>query len=266
MFYYLNNTFISNQNAQSIILNRGFKYGDGFFESILYENAEIQLWQYHWQRILDSIKILGFDNKDSFNSDSLLNILKDLINKNNFDTNTCRIRISFYREALGNYLPLNNQFNFFIEISPVTLAPNVPLRLCFYSQLKKQINFLSSLKSNNALIYCLSSIYAQQNNFDAALIYNENDEVIETNNSNIFIVENNKIVTPPLNSGCVNGVYRSYLIANYTVIERTISKHQILNAEYLFTSNAIKKIQLIKAIHNNNFKLEFDLDAHKKSH
>ena len=64
---------------------------------------------------------------------------------------------------------------------------------------------LSNLKTTSAIYYVLASIEKQQRGLDDLLILNSNRYPIEACSSNVFIVKDNEIITPPLESGCLDG-------------------------------------------------------------
>ena len=71
--------------------------------------------------------------------------------------------------------------------------------------------------------------------------------VCEFINGNLFYVKNEKIYTPDLKSGCLNGVLRKNLIniikSNGLVIEESqISPFDLVSADELFITNVIQGI------------------------
>src|SRR4029077_13382705 len=53
---------------------------------------------------------------------------------------------------------------------------------------------------------------AQQDGFDEAVLLNERGEVAECTAANIFCARGGRVFTPPLSSGCLEGVTRSILL------------------------------------------------------
>src|SRR6476469_3265233 len=75
--------------------NRGFKYGDGFFETIKVQNRSIQLMKYHFDRIVKSASILKIEISH-LEKQFLTNDILDLCNKNNC-LQSSRVRVAFFR-------------------------------------------------------------------------------------------------------------------------------------------------------------------------
>jgi branched-chain amino acid aminotransferase len=112
-------------------------------------------------------------------------------------------------------------------------------------------SLLSTLKTNNKALNILASIYASENKLNNCLLINTNKQVIESANSNLFLVKGNTITTPPLSNGCLRGVMRKQLIKvirelpDYQIQEEAISPFELQKADELFLSNVIFGIQPI---------------------
>ena len=110
---------------------------------------------------------------------------------------------------------------------------------------------LSTLKTTNKLINITGSIFAKENGFDNCLLMNDAKNIVEALNGNVFLVTENKIITPPLSEGCLNGIMRKQIlriakkIENLEVIEAIISPFELQKADELFVTNIIKGIQPI---------------------
>ena len=71
---------------------------------------------------------------------------------------------------------------------------------------------------------------------------NERGEVSECTSANIFAVKSEKILTPPLNSGCLPGVTRAQVIALGGVREERVSVDRLRNADEVFVTSAIRGV------------------------
>ena len=130
---------------------------------------------------------------------------------------------------------------------------NIPISLCFYKEEIKTKRKISTIKSCNALVYVLSSIYSRGNNFDNAILFNTDGNVVECYNSNIFIVKQDVIYTPPVFDGCVSGTMRGWVLNNVTVIEKSLSENEILNADEIFITNSVHGIVPINKVEETKF-------------
>ena len=57
---------------------------------------------------------------------------------------------------------------------------------------------LSTLKTNNKMLQIVGSIFAEENGYDNCLVLNDEKNVVEALQSNLFMKMGNVVVTPPL--------------------------------------------------------------------
>lgn len=222
--------------------NRSFLYGDGFFESIKVINSRCFNIEAHYDRIINSSKILKIDWNVSLSN--LEDLLCSLIEKNNIIGG--RLRLVVYRNSGGKYLPERNDASIIanVEQSENKFTLNKEgIRLGLFSEAYKEKNSFSNLKTTNSIIYVLSSIFAQEHNFDDCVLLNSENNIIETSNSNLFLVKNNCIISPLSSDGCVDGVMREYvfdlLSERHEFVRRSINEHDLRSADEVFLTNSI---------------------------
>jgi len=219
--------------------SRAFNYGDGFFETVKIINSQPFNFAAHFERIQFALNVLHITN--NYSKTFLEEKIAYLLKVNKIVNGSVKIHVS--RSAEGRYLPESNNAELFISASNgVVYKYNDPISLCFYDQQFKAPGSLSNLKSSSSLIYILASIYANQNNFDNALLSNTSGSVVEATNSNVFIVKGKLIYTPKLSDGCVDGTMRRWVLNQTDVFERTIQKNDILEADEIFITNSINGV------------------------
>ena len=229
---------------------RAINYGDGFFESIKIINSIPINLSLHLNRIRHSLNVLHMTNK--YISEDIVCHIKDLIKSNQILYGSLKINIS--RSGNGKYLPNNFTSNILITTKKgLSYKQNNSISICLFSDEYKSRGLLSSLKSSNSLIYILGTIYAESKGFENALILNDNNNVIEATNSNIFIVKNNKISTPPIKDGCVDGVMRKWITNNENIHIKSVSINEIYDSEEIFICNTISGITPVRKIDNQDF-------------
>lgn len=72
------------------------------------------------------------------------------------------------------------------------------------------------------------------------IYYNENGEITEGGRSNIIIEKNNKLYTPPIKSGLLNGIYRQSIKSK--LIEKILFKEDVINADKIYCINSVRGI------------------------
>lgn len=252
-FLYTKKQFIPSENASINVMNRGFHYGDGFFESIRVVNGKPCFFSSHYSRILESMKALKMHSPVDLEEQSLLKEVQRLLEKNEIRQGG-RVRITFTRNALGTYLPDNNEAEYVIEA--YALEHNMFFlnqqgrNIDIFPEMKKQINSLSVYKTLNCQLYVMASIYGKQNGLDDCLIQNYKLGIIEATSSNLFIVSNGVLYTPGLEDGCIGGIMRMQIINlaldnNIKVYECSLNPQNLLAADEIFLSNAIQGVQWV---------------------
>ena len=248
-FIVYNNQLINRNDLKLSEKNRGFLYGDGFFESIKIFNRKPFNFENHFKRIQSSANYLDLIFKIS--KQDFLNIIIKLLENNKIINGY--IRISVFRESLGKYCPDRNDCSFIISSkedknSCFTVSSNY-LNLGVYKENLKSNSKLSNLKSLNSLLYVMASKYALENKHDDVLLLNTHENIIESTNSNLFICDKGVVFTPPLSDGCVDGSMRKLLLSiiknEYEIKVQSLSFQQIQQSEEIILSNAISGVRRV---------------------
>ena len=239
-------TDLSNQ----LINNRGFLYGDAVFETLIVFNNKILFWEDHYFRLMSSMRIIRLDIPDKYTPEFFKeNIIK--IHNSISQTGNSRIRINIYRSSHGKYKPEKNTPSFIISCESIKYS-NYELNKGHYEvdlfkdyYLDNQL--ISSIKSNNKIINVVASIYASENGFDNCILLNKEKLVSEFINSNLFIIKEEKIYTPSLKSGCLNGVLRRNLFkilssSSFELYEQDLSTFDITQSDEIFGTNIAQGI------------------------
>jgi len=238
------------------IKNRCFQYGDGLFETIHALGTELQYPADHYQRLCRGLDKLQIQKPDSFSFEFFTEQIIKLLNKNRIYKGA-RIRFAAYRAEGGFYTPVKNHLQFAIEASPLESEKyelnSKGLTIDIFDKIKKPINILSSLKTSNALLFTLAGVHKNNLDVDECILLNENGHICESISSNVFLIQDNTIYTPPVSDGCIEGVMRKQIIRlaqqlDYKVCDYLhLNIEQLEQAEEIFICNAIKGIQWIVA-------------------
>jgi len=112
---------------------------------------------------------------------------------------------------------------------------------------------LAGVKSISWLNNVWAFAEATKEGFDEVVMLNERGEVAECTSANIFIVKGEKILTPPLNSGCLEGVTRGILLeiapeAGLSVVEQALHPEDLYSAEEVFISSTNRNLISVSEI------------------
>lgn len=241
--------------------NRSLRYGDGLFETIKVVNGKIVFANEHFTRLWQGLLLLQFEIPKLFTKEKLQQEIEALVNKNKH-LQLARVRLTIIRGNGGlydaqNYLPNYCIQSWALPSDKGNFNEN-GLVIGFYEEAKKNCDAFSNIKHNNFLPYTMAALFAKQNKWNDALVFNEYGNICDSTIANIFICKEGIIYTPPLTEGCIEGVTRSYVIktlqANGFNIEETpISKAVILNADEVFLTNAIQNIKWVGQMEDKKY-------------
>ena len=236
--------------SDQLINNRAFLYGDAVFETLIIFNDKILFWEDHYFRLMSSMRIIRLDIPDKYTPEFFKeNIIK--IHNNISQTRNSRIRINIFRFSGGKYKPNKNTPSFIISCESInynTYELNKGhYEVDLYKDYYLDNQLISSIKTNNKIINVVASIYASENGFDNCILLNKDKLVSEFINSNLFIIKDEKIYTPTLKSGCLNGVLRKNLFkilssSSFELCEQDLSTFDITQSDEIFGTNIAQGI------------------------
>ena len=247
--------------SDQLINNRAFLYGDAVFETLIIFNDKILFWEDHYFRLMSSMRIIRLDIPDKYTPEFFKeNIIK--IHNNISQTGNSRIRINIYRFSGGKYKPKKNTPSFIISCESInynTYKLNKGhYEVDLYKDYYLDNQLISSIKSNNKIINVVASIYASENGFNNCILLNKDKLVSEFINSNLFIIKDEKIYTPTLKSGCLNGVVRKNLFkilssSSFEVCEQDLSTFDITQSDEIFGTNIAQGIFSVTKFRKKNY-------------
>lgn len=261
-FIWIDGNILDGNNPALLVNNRSFLYGDGVFETILAYGTEAKHLTLHFARLIKGMKILEIDIPPYLNETFISDTITRLLNKNRYFGNA-RVRITVFRNSNGFYTPTSNTAGILIqtqELSTTFYELNKQgYLLDIYTDIKKPINKLSSVKSCNALLFVKAGLYRKANELDDCIILNNEDRVAETISSNIFIVKGNTIYTPSLAEGCIPGIMREVVCKIASTLGYEINNQvafsikALMDSDEVFLTNSINGIRWVLGIKQNRY-------------
>ena len=231
-----------------LLVQRGLYYGDTLFESMRIFGGRIPLWERHWARLTDGMRLMGYEVPAHWTGQYFKEQMLLAAEPN------ARVRLTVWRSPGGLYAPENNTPNFLITVQ--TLASDqfswhqkgVRLGLC--RSVRLPVDTFSGLKTLNAPRYVAAAREAHAEEWDDVVLLNMHDRVSETTRSNLFWLEDSVFCTPSLSEGCVTGTLRSLLLTliptwGYAVQEKSATFAQLVQADEVFLTNAVQGIQWV---------------------
>jgi 4-amino-4-deoxychorismate lyase len=220
-----------------INLDDGYSFGRGVFETIKVVDNKALFLTRHLIRLNKSLEFFGIDKKIS--EDQVLDFIMNQKNSN---------------YALKLSVSEKNTI-FTIRTDPYRLVDkNRMLKLCISDVKRNSTSHTVYHKSFNYYDNIIEKKKAKEKGFDEVIFLNENNFVTEGAVSNIFFVRNDRLYTPPIDAGILNGTMRSYIISKNDVREVYLKKFDIKDYEACFITNALMGVLPVGQI--DDFKYE----------
>ena len=266
LFFY-DDKIQSESDCKINILSPTVQYGLNVFEGIrCYYDKKAKTFyalelDKHIKRLLESAQLLGISCK--YSTSQIKNYFIETINKNNFKEDIA-IRIVLYAPNNGSWAG-NNEFKLLIAPRPygrIFQEFDNGITTAFSSWKRLSLNAMPpSIKCGaNYVNSRLAQIEATRNGYQMALFLDERGYVSEAPGSCLFIVKDNVLYTPGVDSAILDSITRKLIIRiadhlgiNYKV--NTLTRVEAMNADSAFlcgTSIEMVKIKSIDGIELND--------------
>lgn len=249
------------------INDRAIHYGDGLFETILYQNGKLLYWKQHYQRLQSSADKLKMVCPDEL---LLLNDIENILNDTAANT-ILAIKIIISRGAgeRGYQFKAGNSLTRIVMASAIDTdyssltATRLLSGNLFICEQQVSINEgLAGIKHLNRLENVLArnewQTNATNNKIIDGLMLNANHHVIEATMSNLFVVKDGRLITPGLKQSGVSGIMRDVIIdvASKNKITTTVTDltmEEVITMDECFISNSLIGMKVVNNIADHKF-------------
>lgn len=98
---------------------------------------------------------------------------------------------------------------------------------------------------------------AMNQGYDEAILLNTASNVADGSISNVFMVKDKQIFTPPVSDGALPGVVRAILLeefsSDFSITEKSLSPADLTHADEVFLTNALMGIKPVNKLENRDF-------------
>ncbi|SFT53445.1 branched-chain amino acid aminotransferase [Algoriphagus locisalis] len=218
------------------IPNRAMNFGDGLFETMVWDLAEIRFFDKHLNRLKGGMQLLNLQEED-IHPDGILHFLAS-----NFPNQRMRVRWNVYRSGQGKYTPETNEVIQTLQLSEFNPASQIKKKAAFTQKIQLFPTSWSAYKTLNALPYILANQERKARGLDEILLLDSRGFISEASASNIFWVKAGIVYTPALSCSCINGISRQVILAHLD--EKKIpyflgefAPSELAHADQVFVSN-----------------------------
>jgi branched-chain amino acid aminotransferase len=244
---FLNGRAIADNAPELALYTSAFKSGDGLFETIrIYRGKPLFLAE-HFKRLFAAMYFFNYKFEEEVFQNALTSSIFQLIIAENL--HHARVRLQVFR--VDGTLDRKAQYILEgISLLDDYYSTSRLFALTEFRLIPIQFSPISGFKLSNRLHYDLAIRYANENYFDDALLFSEG-YAVESAIANLFIIKDQKCITPPLNSGCLNGIMRKIIISmckelRVPLSEKKISEKDLYKADEIFLTNTIRGVIPVK--------------------
>lgn len=218
--------------------------GWGLFTTIRIVKGEAFSYERHWRRLEKDAAIIRLPMP--YSGPKVRVHLQEVIRANKVTEGCARIYLIFNQVGMWRSEEQMPQVDLVIYTAPLP-EYREPVRLGIRQHGRHASSPLAGVKSISWLPNVWAVAEAQKEGFDEVILLNERGEVAECTAANIFVVKGEKVFTPPLTSGCLEGVTRGILMeiapeAGVALVEQTLKPEDFATADEVFISSTNRNI------------------------
>jgi branched-chain amino acid aminotransferase len=235
----------------------GLLSGWGLFTTLRIFHGEPFAFERHWRRLeKDAVRTrVPFP----FDPAQVRSHLGELIARNEVREGTARIYAIYNKVGFWQSSEMLPQVDLLLYTAGLP-SYREPVRLCIAQDARQASSPLAGVKTTSWLNNVWHLQGAQQRGFDEALLLNERSEVTECTAANIFCLRDARVLTPPLSSGCLEGVTRSILLeiasgAGIPIGEQTLRLEDLYASSEVFITSTNRSLLSVGEIEGHTFSL-----------
>jgi branched-chain amino acid aminotransferase len=243
---WLNGSLCPVEDARISVLDHGLTVGDGVFETVKVLDGGPFALTRHLERLAASARGLGLPDPDL---DGIRAATRAVLDAADDDTRRlARLRITL----TGGPSPLGSERGGeppTLVIAAVPLHPWPPsTAVATVPWVRNDRSAVAGLKTTSYAENVVALAHAHGKGAAEAIFANTRDQLCEGTGSNVFVVVGERLLTPPLSSGCLAGVTRA-LVLEWCGGEEADLELSVLNeADEVFLASTTRDLQPVHAV------------------
>ncbi len=222
----------------------GLLSGWGLFTTLRVFEGEAFAFERHWRRL----------EKDAgrthvpfpFDAAKVREHLRELVRANGVREGTARIYVLYNKAGFWQSDEALPEVDLLLYTAGLP-SYREPARLAVRQHGRHAASPLAGVKVTSWLNNVWNLAEAQRRGFDEVVLLNEHGEVSECTAANIFCARGGEALTPPLSSGCLEGVTRGLLLeigpgAGVPMVEQTLRPEDLFAADEVFITSTNRSL------------------------
>ncbi len=263
MKVWINNRLVPEEEAKVSIFDYGFLFGYGLFETLRAYNGKVFRLVRHLERMNEAEKSLGISS--DWEENEIIEAVNNTIATNNLSNAYIRLNIWKGEGEAGLRPETVKRVNLAIIARPFIPYPSrlykEGMSAVIVNTRRGEGDPISHMKTFNYLSNILARIEAKKAGADEALLLNHRGNVACGAVSNIFLVKDGVVLTPPLREGVLGGITRDAIIEAALkhsemaeIKEGDISVSQLRDADEVFLTNTLMEVMPLTRINGLSVK------------
>lgn len=249
-YIFHNETLSPVEKARLSFGQAGLICGWGLFTTLRIAKGEAFAYERHWRRLEKHAAIIKLPMP--YAAAKVRIHLHEVIRANQVTEGCARIYLVYNNVGFWQSEERQPQVDLLICSAPLPQYPPTS-RLSVRQHGRHAAAPLSGVKTISWLNNVWALAESNKEGFDEVVLLNERNEVAECTAANLFAVKDGKVVTPPLNSGCLEGVTRGILMeiapeAGVAIAEQALHLDDLYNAEEVFIASTNRNVLSVSAI------------------
>ena len=208
--------------------------GDSVFTTVLVERGRAFAWLRHLRRLEASSRALGLPEVEAeFATECAREALASV------DGERLRLRLVWGRADGGGGLLT-------AQVSSLSDVAGRGARLVTSSVRRTSSGALGNHKTTAYADNLLAAAEARRAGGDEALLLTDDGQVCEGAGSNVFIVVDGELLTPPLTAGCLPGIARELVLEHTGAREAPVSATDVERCSELFLTSSTREVQAVE--------------------
>lgn len=254
----VNGRISDEREAVISVFDHGFLYGEGIYETLRTYNGRLFLFDRHLRRLRNSARMIKLALP--FTDEELARNISDTIATTKLDGKEVYVRVLVTRGVgdLTYGLEATPKPSWVVIVKALVAPPSeIYERGCKVVLVDAVRNHPGSvnpmIKCNNLMNQALAAQQAfERGGFDGVM-RNYRGELTEFATSNLFIVKNGAVLTPPLECGLLPGITREFIFeigsnVGIEVREQVLRDDDLFNADEAFLTSTTREVVPVVAV------------------
>jgi branched-chain amino acid aminotransferase len=248
MILWLDGSLVEEADARVSPFDHGLLTGDGVFETLRVYNGTPFAWRRHMARLGHSAAGLGLTPPEA---STLRTAADTVLAANGLREGRLRITITGGRAPLGSERGTGPPT---VIVAAGALRPWPPTEaVVTVPWTRNERGATAGLKTISYAENVRALEFAHRQGATEAVFANTRGELCEATGSNVFVVEDRRVVTPPPDSGCLLGVTRALVLELCGTLgieaeERPLPCRALAEADEAFLTSSTRELQPIARV------------------